>query len=71
MAQGEEVKGNGMPFQAHQTDKVFRVLGHPHPKSWPQLQKLPHWHDNTDGVRIKQQHYPSAPPPGPGKGWAL
>uniref|UniRef100_A0A7S0RU18 Cyclin-dependent kinase 8 n=1 Tax=Chlamydomonas leiostraca TaxID=1034604 RepID=A0A7S0RU18_9CHLO len=64
--QGSERKAAGAPFQADQADRIFRVLGHPHPKAWPHLQNLHHWHDNTDSVRVKQPHYPSAPPPGPG-----
>ena len=31
--------------------RIFRMLGPPIPKAWPELEALPHWRDNTEGVR--------------------
>jgi hypothetical protein len=45
--QGQERKQAGAPFQLDQCDKIFRVLGHPSPSSWPLLEALPFWAKNT------------------------
>ena len=37
--------------------RIFRVLGHPNIKSWPELEHLQHWHDNMEGVRTKRPEY--------------
>ncbi|KAG2500382.1 hypothetical protein HYH03_001955 [Edaphochlamys debaryana] len=55
--QGQERKTHGNVFQADQLDKIFRVLGHPGIKSWPELEVLPHWVDNTDNVRVKRPEW--------------
>ncbi|KIZ03681.1 cyclin-dependent kinase 8/11 [Monoraphidium neglectum] len=52
--QGSERKQAGAPFQFDQIDRIFRVLGHPSSKTWPLLEHLPHWHDNTENVRAKR-----------------
>jgi len=48
--QGQERKQAGAPFQGDQCDKIFRVLGHPNPRTWPLLEALPHWAKNTGRV---------------------
>ncbi len=35
------------------------MLGHPSTKTWPDLEHLQHWHDNTENVRVKRAEYPS------------
>eukprot|EP00958_Prasinococcus_capsulatus_P017711 scaffold2017_cov387-Prasinococcus_capsulatus_cf.AAC.17 len=44
-------------FQADQLDKIFRVLGHPTPRAWPDLQALPHWKSNTQDIQGKKYQY--------------
>jgi cyclin-dependent kinase 8/11 len=40
----KERKGDDRnPFQADQVDKIFRILGKPHPSSWPGVAELPCW----------------------------
>ncbi|KAG2444028.1 hypothetical protein HYH02_009227 [Chlamydomonas schloesseri] len=55
--QGQERKTPGNVFQADQLDKIFRVLGHPSIKTWPELEVLPHWVENTDNVRVKRPEW--------------
>ncbi|GLC42234.1 hypothetical protein PLESTB_000645700 [Pleodorina starrii] len=55
--QGQERKTPGNVLQADQLDKIFRVLGHPGIKSWPELEVLPHWVDNTDNVRVRRPEW--------------
>lgn len=57
--QGQEKKQGGNPFQGDQLERVFRLLGTPSPSTWPELEHLPHWHDNTDNVRQRRPDYPS------------
>lgn len=57
LPQGAERKGPGVPFQGDQLDRVFRVLGHPSPATWPTLEQLPHWADNTDNIRIQRPEW--------------
>mmetsp|Transcript_25620 Transcript_25620/g.55802 ORF Transcript_25620/g.55802 Transcript_25620/m.55802 type:complete len:460 (+) Transcript_25620:120-1499(+) len=58
--QGQERKGQGYPFQGDQLEKIFRVLGHPNPRHWQELEHLHHWHDNTENVRVRRSEYPSS-----------
>ncbi|EFJ41427.1 cyclin dependent kinase [Volvox carteri f. nagariensis] len=55
--QGQERKTPGNVLQADQLDKIFRVLGHPGIKTWPELEVLPHWVDNTDNVRVRRPEW--------------
>lgn len=55
--QGQERKTPGNVFQSDQLDKIFRVLGHPSIKSWPELEVLHHWVDNTDNVRVRRPEW--------------
>ncbi|EIE26773.1 kinase-like protein, partial [Coccomyxa subellipsoidea C-169] len=52
--QGNERKSPASAFQADQCDKIFRVLGLPSVSSWPALEHLPHWRDNTENVRAQK-----------------
>ncbi|KXZ45461.1 CDKE1 protein [Gonium pectorale] len=54
---GQERKTPGNVLQADQLDKIFRVLGHPGIKAWPELEVLPHWVDNTDNVRVRRPEW--------------
>jgi hypothetical protein len=40
-----------------QVDKVFRLLGLPQAASWPDLEVLPHWADNSDGCATPRPEY--------------
>mmetsp|Transcript_33156 Transcript_33156/g.98697 ORF Transcript_33156/g.98697 Transcript_33156/m.98697 type:complete len:438 (+) Transcript_33156:148-1461(+) len=59
--QGQERKSPGNAFQADQVEKIFSVLGHPSSRHWDGLEALPHWHDNTDNVRVRKDSHPSMP----------
>ena len=37
--------------------RIFRLLGPPSPKTWPDLEHLPHWHDNTENVRVRKPEW--------------
>ncbi|KAJ6370208.1 hypothetical protein OIU76_028476, partial [Salix suchowensis] len=39
------------PFQLHQLDKIFKVLGHPTLEKWPTLASLPHWHNDVEHIQ--------------------
>ncbi len=66
--QGTERKpvGGVFPFQLDQLERIFKVLGHPSTHIWPDLQYLPHWHDNTDNIRTTKPEYPRPPQPAGG-----
>ncbi len=38
--------------------RIFRVLGLPSAASWPTLEHLPHWRDNTENVRAQKPEFP-------------
>ncbi|BDA40576.1 Cyclin-dependent kinase E-1 [Coccomyxa sp. Obi] len=57
--QGNERKTPASAFQADQCDKIFRVLGLPSAASWPALEYLPHWRDNTENVRAHKPEFPA------------
>ncbi|KAK9789048.1 hypothetical protein WJX73_000754 [Symbiochloris irregularis] len=57
---GEERKTPATAFQIDQMDKIMRVMGAPSARTWPELEALPHWSNNADGVRSWQPH--SKPP---------
>ncbi|KAK9822475.1 hypothetical protein WJX81_008266 [Elliptochloris bilobata] len=59
--QGDERKQPGTAFQAGQCDKIFRVLGLPSAATWPELEHLPHWRQNTEDVRSLKPEHPPAP----------
>jgi cyclin-dependent kinase 8/11 len=40
------------PHTCRTTCRIFRVIGHPSAKSWPELEVMPHWQDNTENVRV-------------------
>jgi hypothetical protein len=63
LLQGVEVKAPGAPFQRDQLDRIFRVLGHPNPRAWPELAALPHWHENAESIRQRRPEHPQAPAP--------
>ena len=33
--------------------RIFSLLGLPDPQSWPEVEALQHWRDNTENVRVK------------------
>ncbi|KAJ6691190.1 CELL DIVISION PROTEIN KINASE [Salix koriyanagi] len=49
--QGAEAKSTPNPFQLHQLDKIFMVLGHPTLEKWPTLASLPHWHNDVEHIQ--------------------
>ncbi|KAJ6695274.1 CELL DIVISION PROTEIN KINASE [Salix koriyanagi] len=49
--QGAEAKSTPNPFQLHQLDKIFKVLGHPTLEKWPTLASLPHWHNDVEHIQ--------------------
>jgi len=40
--------------------RIFRVLGAPDAAAWPELEQLPHWRQNTEGVRGRAPEHPPA-----------
>lgn len=38
--------------------RIFRVLGLPTVSSWPALEHLPHWRDNTENICAQKLEYP-------------
>lgn len=60
MEQGQERKQPGAPFQFDQLDKIFKVLGHPNPRTWPLIEQLPHWSNNTENIRVKKPEWGSS-----------
>ncbi len=40
--------------------RIFRVLGAPDAGAWPELEQLPHWRQNTEGVRGRAPEHPPA-----------
>jgi len=48
-----------MPSDIFHCIRILSVLGHPTSHTWPELDSLYHWHDNTDNVRARQPHHPS------------
>lgn len=51
---GEEDKRTPDAFQQDQLHKIFRVLGHPTPKVWPNLEHHFHWANNTGNIRLRK-----------------
>lgn len=50
--QGEERKGAPDAFQDDQLSRIFAALGHPGSQaSWPGVEVLRHWRENTGGCR--------------------
>lgn len=45
------------PLLYYSARRIFRVLGHPSIKSWPELEVLHHWVDNTDNVRVRRPEW--------------
>ena len=41
--------------------RIFRVLGLPSAATWPELEHLPHWRQNTEDVRAQKPEHPPAP----------
>eukprot|EP00803_Ostreobium_quekettii_P004430 evm.model.scf_338.4 EVM.evm.TU.scf_338.4 scf_338:73105-79235(-) len=50
--QGQERKSPGNAFQQDQMEKIVRLVGFPNTRTWPDLEHLHHWHDNTNNIRI-------------------